>query len=305
MKKAGRESKFEVHSVLTSRKRRCDITETEFNELKRARTFLIDYKQFEESVFQLLLAVKAYEEFLLNTALDYCLFPQAEYDDLHDTRLQANLRVLGFLNSLTSFRDQFPIFDSLPSPKAPKKKFGEIWDQYKSDSVALRFCEKVRNYAQHQTQPVSYVNTRSGWDDKREFMETNVSIFLNTMDLCCHRSIKKSESDEYLEKYGEKANISTVIRESAAVLGGIITDFRDSISHEFNENAEAYEKFLDLGGVSDSGRRVSLVTHRKGSDLVEEIQIFEEFIKRVRKLRSTFLMTNNHKHFVSNRILTK
>src|SRR5687768_3113440 len=84
------------------------ISAQSYAELMQSQSFLPEYTRFEEIGLQALYAYQEFEQFILNSALEHSLFPLSPHEFEQDHRIRANIRVLSFLNSITSFRDQLP-----------------------------------------------------------------------------------------------------------------------------------------------------------------------------------------------------
>lgn len=276
------------------------LSQTEFAELCRARTFLTDYVRFEESVLQVLYSWEEFEAFLLNTALNQYVFPLYEHDFAQDTRLRSNLKVLGFLNSITSLRDQFPKFKSLLPALDQHKLFKELWNKQKDTSVAFSFCERFRNYAQHQTQPVSSVTTGGGWNETTGLLESHVSIFVDVGAVCANRDIKRDERVRYETEFGAECDVGLLFRETAAGIGQIVQSVRANLEQTFAKAIATYESNLSRVPITDN-LQIAEVAHLSAGAAVETFSIFKGFSERAKGLHRTFLMTNNQRHFVSNK----
>jgi hypothetical protein len=277
------------------------ITTDEFDSLKAARSFLSEYMRFEESVLQVLYSCEEFEAFLLNTSLNHYLFPSHEHDFMQDTRLRSNLKVLGFLNSVTSLRDQFPKFKGLLPALDIHRRFKNLWNDQKKASTAFSFCERLRNYAQHQTQPVSSVTTGGGWDKDRVLLESHVSIFVAVDAVCANRCIKDGERRQYQAEFGTQCDVSLVFRETTACIGKIVQETRAALDKHFVSQMATYEANLAIAKSYKENFVVAEAVSTLNDAEVERFSIFQDFSERAKRLRRTFVMTNNHSHFISNR----
>jgi hypothetical protein len=277
------------------------LSPDEYAVLKDARAFLGEYIDFEEALLQVLYSYEEFESFLLTTALNEYLFPLVEYDFLQDTRIKANLRVLSFLNSVTSLRDQFPKFRCLLPQKDAKAHFQALWNTQKATSIVFRFCERFRNFAQHQTQPVASVTTGGAWDKQRVYLESHLTIFASLKDVCANRDIGAAEKAEYASSFGAYCDVGLIFRESVGCIGKIGKEMRDFLGPEFTSHLANYRSNLALTNDTDEKSRTAIAERIKGNAVVEEFQIFSEFSDRAERLHRIFLMTNNHEHFISNR----
>ena len=259
--------------------------------------------RFEETVLQTIYAGQDFEEFILSTALNYYLFPIGEYEFFQDTRLRANLRTNAFLNSVTSLRDQFPKFRSRRNLTRLHDEFKGHWDEARTNSAAFSFLERLRNYAQHQTQPIGFVTTGGAWDRERDLLETRMSVYVEVEPICRNREVSMDEAEKYKSELGNRADISLIFRESMGIIGKIVKKIRDRTKEDFDHSINNIEEYLSImkSYVSEDVpcHFDILVTHE--GDVSREFTLFPDFTRRAQKLRRTFLMENHHKHFVSNR----
>ena len=276
-----------------------EMTENEFLKIVAARAFIQEYMRFEETYLQLLFSFESYESFTLTSALNYYLFPQIDYEYMGDLRLKANVQVLGFLNSLTSLKDQFPKFKQSRTGDI-HSKFGRLWADKKATSIAFRFCERLRNYAQHQTQPVDLVTLGGKWDEARLYLEQHLSVFVTTNEVCINRQIKAAERDEYTSFFGAKCDVSLILREALAAVGEIVKVVRDELKENFSDSMLTYENQLELVHNKVGPIPVEIVKSYN-NNAIESHSIFSEFSDRAKRLRKTHAMANNHQHYISNR----
>jgi hypothetical protein len=293
--------RFVLRSAVLSERFEHALTAEDFANLKKARSFLADYMQFEETVLQVIHASMQFESFLLETSLKHYFFPTGGHDAIQDTRLLANLPVLTFLNSVTSFRDQFPKFKQIDPKVAIHSLFKDLWDKQKADSVAFSFCERFRNYGQHQTKPVSGVTLGSSWDKGRNLLEANTSVFVEVMDVCKNHQIKSTEKAKYIDAFGKHCDISLIFRETTARIGSLVKTLRDALKAEFETSVDMYQKQLDTIRTYKRGLILARAASVTGSETLESFDVFSDFVERAKHLRQTYVMTNNSKHFVSNK----
>ena len=276
------------------------IERTRFDTTLRAKNFLLTYMALEESVLQVLYAEQLFEEFLLRGALDFYLFTTHDYQYFQQMRLRANIHVGGVLNAITSFRDQFPKFADHPEANATRKIAQSRWAELKSESVTFVFGERLRNYAQHQNQPVSSATTGGGWDEGRTLLESHLSVFCDVGAVADNRDIEQEERERYLQAFGESADLSLVIREMVGKVGIIVKETRDHLAAAYEAAISQYEDTLSLASpYFDGSKTTDMVRLAEGAQ--ERHRLFEEFTQQAKLLRSNMVMTNNHMHFISNR----
>jgi hypothetical protein len=279
------------------------LTSEDFGELRKSFLFLKDYMRFEETVLQCLYSFEDFEEFILKSALQHYLFPMREYDFLQDTRVRSNIKVLSLLNSVTSLRDQFPKFRSHQELSRLHEMFRSYWDYERDSSAAFAFFERLRNFAQHQTQPVSGYTTGSRWDDKREISEARAAIFVTVDEVCSNRAIGQTERERYTNTFGEKADLSLIFRETIGRIGEIATKIRKETDAVFKSSEALYQNAIEIGSRYQEKFTVCDAVAITGDSEEKQFSVFGDFLERARRLRRTFLMKNNQSHIVSNRAM--
>ena len=102
-----------------------ELSKKEYDDLNSACDFLSDYISFEENITAVKNAVYEYEVFILESSVDYEFNPYSDHNYFQDRRVIANGKVLSILNSITSFRDQFPNFRNTQKPEKTREIFLE------------------------------------------------------------------------------------------------------------------------------------------------------------------------------------
>lgn len=291
--------KYLLRSPFIGKEFEIPITPADFSSLSDARALLSDYLSFEETVLLVLYAWEEFELFLLNTSLHHHVFPIGEFDALHDTRLRANPRVLGVLNSITSLRDQFPKFRQLLPSADLHQHFDSLWQSHRQASTSFNFSERLRNYAQHQTQPVSTISIGGRWLKGEDLAENNVSVFVKVDLVCANRSIKAAEKAAYRAAYGEQCDIGLILREAMGSIGQITNGIRIVLKAHLDAAIAAYGQNLNLA--KPQAAHVVQVVTICDEHVTDKFDIFPEFIDRITRLRRTRLHVNNEKHFTSSR----
>jgi hypothetical protein len=275
------------------------LTPEEFKNLDSAKQFLLDYTQFEEHVHLILYSWEDFEAFLLTTALKNYIHGFAPRDDFQDTRLRSNIKVLGFLNSVTSLRDHFPNFKILLPGQDIRKHFIELWDGKRSASTDFGFFERVRNFAQHQNQPVSTLVTGGEWIRDHSLLENNVTLFIDVEEVCRNRRISPAEKQKYSSAFQANCDVSLLFRQTIADLGQIVLEMRQQLAKPLEASMTAYNDILSA--IDAWPEKVGHVFTLEGDTEIMSFQIFPEFLARIKHLRASHPMTVNQRHFVSNR----
>lgn len=278
-----------------------EISIEDFQKIGTAKSIISDTISFEENVMLIMNSSKEYEEFILKSALDFYYYPTAEFDFYQDSRMNANLKLLNYLNSITSFRDRFPEFRSCKTGNKLQIEFKRMWNEQQDTCVSFRFCGRLRNYAQHQTQPVWSVTAGGGWNENPRLMETHVSVFVKVDDICKHRSIKTDEKKNYNNNFGELADISLIIRETNSSVGFIVNDMRKMLNEDFLDSENCIKYQLSKLGIGPENLKLANALEIDNGTITKSISLFYEFINRANRLRNTRIPTNFQNHYISNR----
>lgn len=289
--------RFEVSSPFTTGFLSTPLKQEQYQFTVEAKSFLLTYVRFEENYLQLLYALQNFEKFLTDSAVDHSLFPVREFDQVQNSRVRANIYVGGFLNAVTGFRDQFP---NKREFKAVHKEFQGQWDKSKLESRAFSFGERLRNYAQHQSHPVTSITSGGSWDKERTYRESNVTVYADTSDVASER-ISSEERADYISEFGKRTDIALIIRELAGHIGEMVKVSRNSLKSNFDEAVERYHSTLDIGRQIDSEAVIFRITKLHDNIEVESFDLFDDFLDRAKGLRRNFASTKNHQHFVSSR----
>lgn len=277
------------------------IEPSDYEAAIRSIRFLEEYLRIEESTLQILYSLQEFEKFVLDSSLENYLFPLSDYDYHQDSRIKANIRTLSYLNSVRSFRDQFPKFNQHTKTLGTREIFRNLWAGQKECSVSFRFFDHLRNYAQHQTQPVTHITYGGKWNDDRTLLEKHTSIYVNVDDVTNNRDIDENERNMYRDELGTYADISLVFRESNGCIGKIVKNIRIHLSEEINSSIAIYDSILNIPKLENIYTDHIDISKIKNGLVVNNTGMFFDFINRVKRIKKTYLMENNHEHFISNK----
>ncbi|MHA6299467.1 hypothetical protein [Devosia sp. CAU 1758] len=274
------------------------IDTEEAEKLLSARDFISDYISFEENLVAVKNSFYEYELFLLSIGLDYEFDHSADSDFFQDKRVLANAKVLSVLNSITSFRDRFPNIKYRHNDTSTKEYFKENWDTQKSGSIEFHFCEVLRNYAQHNTQPISGVTVGGGWDDKREWRESRASIFVTVSEVTADRKVPNHLKEKFVNHFGTKADVTMLLREAVDGLGLVAKEMRSWLGPELERVISHYQGYLDR---AERDGFLYLVLTSDSDYPTGQPQFFSDFLTRARKLRARTILTHTSNHYISSR----
>lgn len=202
------------------------------------------------------------------------------------------------LNAVTSIRDQAPKLAHSQLGITLRERLLTLWEEERTRSTAFSFAERFRNYAQHQTQPISRASTGGGWDKSLALCEHHTSVYVATSEVIKNRNIRSTERERYLREYGELVDVAALLREALSAVGRIADTLRIEFEQPFNEAIEAYEHFLNI----DNGRpqHYDVISAYPSED--SDLSIFPGLSQRARKLKQQRYLKNYQKHYVSSRL---
>lgn len=289
--------RYEVSCPYSSGFETLQLGKVEYQAAVDAKYFLLTYMRLEENYLQVLYSLQNFEKFLTDSAIDHSIFPMHEFNETQDARVRANIFVSSFLNSVTGFRNQFPRTGSY---KSAHQNFLLGWESAKRTSIAFAFGERLRNYAQHQSHPVSSITSGGGWNSAREHRESHVTVYCDTIAVATDRG-DAGERSNYTREFGRRADLTLILREVAGKVGEMMKSARDFLKADFNQAIKDYESALSAGKQLSAENLVVRISKMVGSETPDSHDLFDEFVDRARRLRRNFASVNNHQHFVSSR----
>lgn len=279
---------------------RADSDEIEkdfYDSIHRSDQFISRYVAFEEAIVGIRYAMYDFEKFVLTISLDYEENRGSDHSYFQDMRVRANGKVVSVLNAITSFRDQFPKFKETVKQIEGRVAFLENWKLHKEVDVHFDFCEVLRNYSQHHTQPVSRVTVGGSWDKDHTWRESHSSIFVSVSAVAADRALQPSQRERFLSQIGEMADVSLVLRKSMDCIGDISREMRSWLTPDFEQSCATYATAL---GTAKRERFPYLLLTRE-SDGGEGRQIFPDFLNYAKKLRTGQLPSHTANGYVSNK----
>ncbi|WP_312403246.1 hypothetical protein [Rhizobium sp.] len=276
-----------------------EITKDDFFKLENSKIIIREYISFEESLFQLLKTYSEFEKYLLTSALDFLNFPQADWDFFQDIRIDANIRVVSVLNAMTSVRDQAPKLNSPQLGVTLNRRLRTLWDEHRSTSTSFSFAERLRNYAQHQTQPISRTSTGGGWKKDDDLCEHHTSVYVDTLAVCNNRGIDRDEKERYLHEYGDMVDIAGLLREALSIIAKIASTLRSEFEQPVTESLSTYDYYLTIRNETPTHYDAVAANNRLED---KKFSIFPGLVERAKKLKQQRYLTNFEKHYISNRL---
>jgi hypothetical protein len=154
-------------------------------------------------------------------------------------------------------------------------------DPTKMSMTPFRFFERVRNYAQHQSQPVSIMESGGEWIDGHTILEDHLSVYVDVETVCNNRAIPEAEKLEYIKAYLGNCDISLLFRETVAVLGQIVLQMRRQLAKYLDAALDEYRSNLAI--VQIYGATVGKVVTLLSGTEQDSFEIFPGFVERVQR----------------------
>jgi hypothetical protein len=283
-----------------------ELDQGEFEEIKKARDLCWVALGIEEK-FQLVLEnFREWEIELLNLSQTFLIWRNSNYDSMEHRNL-LDRRLTNVLSGFRLYIDQTDHEVSMafgkPSPELERvKKFkNDLYDTH----FGYRFCEELRNHAQHCALPVqmiSYQQSRAG--KTQDQVQITIAPRMNTTDLDSAERFKKSILEE-IKSQGGKIELRQPIRDYIFCLtllhNELRTVFGSKLTQARRTYSEAVKKFSTMGGFSvEHPRLEALNENAKVDDRVDLITDFLDKLDELHKRNSSVFDIS--KTFVSNAI---
>ncbi|WP_396651871.1 hypothetical protein [Mesorhizobium sp. IMUNJ 23232] len=168
-------------------------------------------------------------------------------------------------------------------------------------TLSFRFCDRLRNFAQHQTQPVHSVTAGGSWNKDRTHNEHHTTVYVDVADVCKDRSISDSERVAIGSKLKDLADVSVVIRESGSCVGRILKECRTLVASDFDNAIAIQEHWLSEIAKVSSDESFARVVHRNENAAERKFDLFPDFAARAKRLRRNLTLTSAEHQVVSNR----
>ena len=140
-----------------------DLLQNEFEVLRKSRSILVTAQGSEEKFRLVLENLWEYEETRLQLALRTPEMP-TEYDPFWDGVFLLNRRLINLLTTCRMYIDQtISDFGRLTGDRGDIQ-IKELFSRQYDDRLGYRVMETLRNYAQHESFPITSAQYYSGWE---------------------------------------------------------------------------------------------------------------------------------------------
>lgn len=278
---------------------RVPISKKLYESIKQSKVELFEIISIEEAYAQILDSYIEFEEFIFSTSQHHFIYTILEYDYSQDSRMIANRRVLTCLNTIFAFKDQVKTSRDFHQKNFLKNFFKNEFSKMKMHSISYQFAEQLRNYTQHQSQPIDSLTVGGGWDETHTICEQHATVYVNTSKVFSRREIKKSEQEKFLNYFGSSIDVSYLFREVLSEISNIVKNYRIVTSDHYIKICKTLDAALNLGYKSENGKKsFDLVDESTGS---KSIYFNSDFLNRAHRFRDNSIITNYEKHYTSTR----
>jgi len=280
-----------------------DLSPSEFEELRRWRSILLITQGIEEKFGLVLENFWELEETRLRLALRTTEM-MTGHDPFWYGVFLLNRRLVNLLTTCRMYVDQtvadFGRLSDDPDPTRIKKLFSRQYDSL----LGFRVMETLRNYAQHQSFPITSAQYYSGWEKfgDQDLLSFRANPRIRIEDLE-KSSFKKEVLEELKERKYEEVDLTLLIREYIEGLSTVHSELR-TIEEPLVTSAKMALKSALKRYSEASDRAVSPCVAFKlndEGDETETFRVYSELSERVDKLRARRLPLNVSRWIVTNK----
>lgn len=262
-----------------------NLTDEEFFAARDAKRLLVEALGIEESLNRVLGNYLEYENSLLRGTLEGMIYSPGSWSEFHEKIHEVNRHVVNLLSGCRGYIDQ--------SRHVASKCFGkdseeviklQSWFASEYDStLGYRSMEALRNFAQHRGLGVHHL-AQTGWrDDSGSISVVRESLVpsIQPNRLSEEGGFKQSVLAE-LRTVGEVIDIRPLMREYVAGIARVHKKLREELGSRIEHADRMVQALIERYRQVDEESVVGLAAvHRDSSgSLLEEVQLFEDLIKR-------------------------
>ncbi len=282
-----------------------DLTESEFNSIRKSRDILDSAFDLEEKYDILLTNFLELEKEVLNIAVDH-MIKRSLSDSFYSEQLRLNVRVVNILTSCRLYIDQSKrdVANCLEVNTSTQKIIKDIFAYEYDSNKHYRFVEALRNYVQHYGLPVHSIKFSSAWTssiDDDGLMRNSLKISSLKRIFAKDKKLKSIVRQEILEE----TNLIESIRSYVESISEIHNKLRELITKQVKTHKEALKAFEELYIQNSKQKPISLVAVSRNKGKVTEkvyINIAYDDIYTQLQLANRKL-TNLRKRYVTSEIL--
>ncbi len=178
-----------------------DINEECFHDLKRSKVILDQALAIEEKYEIIINNYIELEQQVTNEAIKNMTTSHFEPDDIFNTILALNVKLVNLLSSCYLYYCQVPrsVRECLCEPDAPKVVNGLFSHEY-DNNLNYRFMYELRNHLQHNGLAVHCGNIHKKWKGNYDILEYSFSFFAEKSECLLNEKFKKKILNELPDK---------------------------------------------------------------------------------------------------------
>jgi hypothetical protein len=285
-----------------------ELTEEQFDEIKKAKMYLVDALLIEEKYAYILENYCEYEIELLKATVNEVVFKDLSWDKIVNDIHTINRRIMNYLSACRLYHDQIKHhFHNIYGKHSQQVMSLEAQKSKEYDSnIGYRILEAIRNHSQHYDIPVNAVTYESKTIDSNSTSKgRNIIIpWILVARLKINKDFKPKVLKE-LEEMGNKIDIRPFIRSYLESIGNIHRHIRQILNDDIPkwEQLMKYvkERFYECGGTDPVG--LCIFARDKHNNHQENVDIFDDIINRRIVLGSkNNILPNFASEYVTNEI---
>jgi hypothetical protein len=260
-----------------------ELSQEKFNEIKRAKIYLMHALLIEDKFAYILDNYCEFENELLNLTIKNTVFKRDDYNNIVNNIHTINRRILNLVAVCRMYFDQVihQIHEVYGKDSHQCREIDNLIKNEYDSNMGYRVLEAIRNHAQHCDVPVSALTY---WSKNKKVLIPKIKV----SKLKENNEFKKKVLVE-LEGMGDKLDIRPFIRQYLESIGRIHGQIRQTIKKDILiwEKQIEYVKsqYYEYGGKDILGLCI-VARDAHGID-IECIEIFDDFINRRKALEKS------------------
>jgi len=281
-----------------------EISQEDFEELKRARRYLFEALFMEEKLNLVLENYAEFEQELFKCAVNNLLFEIDDWSSRIDELHTVNRRIINLLTTCRLYIDQVShnISSIYGSKSEQKKAFEKQTNQeYDSDRPGYRVMGAMRNYVQHCALPLNGLTYGRPLieTDSKQLRKRIIKLSIDTNKLSEDKEFKSSILAE-LQSLGESVELTPLIRQYLESIGRIHMKIRGILAPDLQRWEEIIQRPVRQYHEATGHKAGLIASSGDDSKLTEAVSIFGDVIDRRRMLESkNKFLTHYSSNFIS------
>lgn len=275
------------------------LSKDEYEAIGTATDRLLEYTAIEEKFDLIVENLMELEMAFLEASVQTMLQGSQDHRWFQDKRRFFNRRLLNFMSAAKAYVDQVPqhFHRAFPGDQGAADRLDASFSEQYDARIGYRTMEALRNYAQHNGDPLHSASFGSIWDEERTKMKFSVEPVLHPSELRArnelrNRSLKsKYKKDLFkitvlkeLEEIGDQVDIKFSVRDYIEGLWAVHAELRDVIGSKVKSwigvIREAMTRFQDEHP-SEKMICLAAVIMRDNGSLSSAINVAEDFLKYI------------------------